>query len=83
MEAYPELRDKVWQHGDFIETTVHGGYKITGKSDNPKSVVENSTAELYGGRRYWGCNWLLAIDYQVMESDIILFLKSMAWSLRT
>ena len=45
---FDKYGDSVWVHGDFIETTESGGYKISGRSDatlNPGGV-RIGTAEL-------------------------------------
>jgi len=47
--AYFETYPNIWNHGDFIEITEHGGVKISGRSDatlNP-SGVRIGTAEIY------------------------------------
>jgi acetoacetyl-CoA synthetase len=47
--AYFERFPGVWQHGDFAERTVHGGFIIHGRSDatlNPQGV-RIGTAEIY------------------------------------
>ena len=76
---FDKYRDSVWVHGDFIETTESGGYKISGRSDatlNPGGV-RIGTAELYGVvEDVDGVQDCLAIDYQKDgDSDIILFVK--------
>ncbi len=79
-DAYFEkYGDSVWVHGDFIETTESGGYKISGRSDatlNPGGV-RIGTAELYGVvEDVEGVHDCLAIDHQKDgDSDIILFVK--------
>jgi acetoacetyl-CoA synthetase len=48
-EAYFEVYPGVWQHGDYIEITEHGGVIIYGRSDatlNPGGV-RIGTAEIY------------------------------------
>ena len=76
---FDKFGDSVWVHGDFIETTKNGGYRISGRSDatlNPGGV-RIGTAELYGVvEGVEGVQDCIAIDYQKNgDSDIVLFLK--------
>ena len=77
---FEKFGDSVWVHGDFIEKTKAGGYKISGRSDatlNPGGV-RIGTAELYGVvERVDGVKDCIAIDYQKDgDSDIILFVQT-------
>ncbi len=48
-DAYFDVYDNVWRHGDWVELTEHGGFVVFGRSDatlNPGGV-RIGTAEIY------------------------------------
>ncbi|MEM1008369.1 MAG: acetoacetate--CoA ligase, partial [Myxococcota bacterium] len=85
--AYFDVFPNVWRHGDLIEQTVHGGFKIYGRSDatlNPGGV-RIGTAEIYRAVEPLSeIQDSLVIGHQLEDDvEIVLFVKMRAPSTLT